>query len=398
MDCLGSVSEVQILLLEWQIWVTEVKAEQRLKPLPFNKDQIVFVESKVLISLDHAISAQVKFDDLFAWVCHQGDLETAQWVRNELANAVNLQSLNEILQDLCREGHFHLIEWFLGTFAQVSPHSCGQAPFEEASKSGHLYLLQWLLFNFDPYREMALASKNYRWWLSQACQNGHYDVAKWLLGSFPEVKVMNFDYTFAQVCGRGHLTIAQLLLTEFSINPRFDEDSAFCNACKYNHLHIAMWLKSKCPMIDQHLRYDYFFRKACENGYLDLAQWLFSLGEIKVNALERYALRYSAYNGHWDTLRWLLSVIPKLSSKDWETVFVWACYGNQLKLAQWISTRFRYTRYLGKAKEYAEKGDASQVLEWLNDSQRQIEFKPSRDSSSNGDTRMRLRWINTSLS
>lgn len=393
-DCLDNVTEIQILLLEWQIWVKEVCTKQKLKPLPFTTSQIDFIESKVLNSLAKAINMSIKFDDLFAWVCHQGDLETAQWLRLEMPTTVNLQTLDDILQDLCREGHIHVIEWFLSTFTQVSPHLHGQAPFEEASKCGHLYLLQWLLFNFDPYREMALASKNYRWWLSQACQNGHYDVAKWLLGSFPEVKVMNFDYTFAQVCGHGHLTIAQLLLTEFpSINPRFDEDRAFCNACKHNHLHVATWLKSKCPMIDHHLRYEYPFRKACEGGYLELAMWLFSLGDIKVNAMDRYALRYTAYNGHWDTLRWLLSIIPKVSCKDWEAVFVWACYGNQLKLARWLSTRFRYVRYLDQAKEYAEKGEATEVLEWL-----QIESKQPKSPVINGNKRRRLRWINTNLS
>ena len=52
---------------------------------------------------------------------------------------------------------------------------------------------------------------------------------------------------------------------------KFDNEM-FINACENGHLDVAKWLLQFNP--DVHTWNDYAFRSACENGHLDVAKWL----------------------------------------------------------------------------------------------------------------------------
>ena len=62
-----------------------------------------------------------------------------------------------------------------------------------------------------------------------------------------------------------------------TINVHADNDSAFRVACEGGHLETAKWLVGSCGPVDVHAYNDNAFRVACGRGHLETARWLVSL-------------------------------------------------------------------------------------------------------------------------
>ena len=60
-----------------------------------------------------------------------------------------------------------------------------------------------------------------------------------------------------------------------------DNEYAFRNSCENGHLEIAKWLLEIKPDIDISSWYEYAFRNSCENGYLEIAKWFVSINSDK---------------------------------------------------------------------------------------------------------------------
>lgn len=79
-----------------------------------------------------------------------------------------------------------------------------------------------------------------------ACENGHLDVAQWLLFVKPTIDIsIEDEKSLRLACKYGHLHVAQWLLT---INTNIDickwADLNFINMCSYGHANVAQWLHS----------------------------------------------------------------------------------------------------------------------------------------------------------
>jgi len=160
----------------------------------------------------------------------------------------------------------------------------------------------------------AIADKKvFRW----ACENGHLEVAKWLLQLGNEmsspIDIHGHDeHAFRWACANGHLEVAKwlwLLGNEISspIDIHAHDEYVFRCACKEGHLEIAKWLlllgNEMSSPIDIHARDEYGFECACMNGHLEVAKWLWQLGNeisspIDIHADNEYAFEYACMNGH----------------------------------------------------------------------------------------------------
>ncbi len=112
-----------------------------------------------------------------------------------------------------------------------------------------------------------------------ACENGHLEVAKWLLTIESNIDISAYnDVAFTTACFNGHLEVAKWLLTiKPTINVSAEAECAFQLACRYGHLEVIQWLLTIKPTINIYAMCGYAFTSACENGHLKVAQWLQSI-------------------------------------------------------------------------------------------------------------------------
>jgi hypothetical protein len=85
-----------------------------------------------------------------------------------------------------------------------------------------------------------------------SCENGHLQMAQWLLNIKPTIQISIFgEYAFTYACQHGHIDIAQWLL---EVKPDIEVDylnySIFINTCKKGQLQVAQWLYSLHPEVN----------------------------------------------------------------------------------------------------------------------------------------------------
>jgi uncharacterized protein len=132
--------------------------------------------------------------------------------------------------------------------------------------------------NFESY----INEEGFFW----ACENGHLEVAKWLLSVKPDIEISDSHWYYSDeycpldgACENGHLEVAKWLLSvkpDIDITDNFNNENAFWYACAGGHLEIAKWLLSINTDIknsdDQNA-----FKIACQDGHLEVAKWLLSI-------------------------------------------------------------------------------------------------------------------------
>ena len=85
----------------------------------------------------------------------------------------------------------------------------------------------------------------------------------------------DWEYSFRCACENGHLEVAKWLLeVKPDIHISADWDYAFRYACEDGYLEVAKWLLEVKPDI---YLYSNLFSDACEQGYLELAKWLLEI-------------------------------------------------------------------------------------------------------------------------
>lgn len=153
----------------------------------------------------------------------------------------------------------------------------------------------------------------------QSCENGHIDVAKWLIKNDKEKSIGScLQQSFNRACANGCLDMAKWLRRPIhgywiNINIHFDQDYAFRLACCNGHLNVIQWLvlEDKSNRINIHSCNEFAFRNSCINGHLIIAKYLLQLGknrnmygEIDIYCADKYY--GSAFcTKHTDVIEWL---------------------------------------------------------------------------------------------
>lgn len=115
---------------------------------------------------------------------------------------------------------------------------------------------------------------------------------------------------FVDNCSDDHLNVIKILYNP-NINIHDNKEYVFRWSCWNGHLNTAKWLYQLDNKIDIHILKDYTFRVCCAIGQLDVAKWLYSLdGKIDIHAANNSAFRWSCINCHLDVVQWLCEICP----------------------------------------------------------------------------------------
>jgi hypothetical protein len=152
---------------------------------------------------------------------------------------------------------------------------------------------------------------------SNACYNGFFELAKWLLTAKPQV--INFINTaFISACRQGHLEIAQWIYSVDASVIEYENNFGLSLACYYGKLNVANWLLPISPNIDYRMDannkfYDKIFRAACGNQKINVAQWVVNLIPYRYH-LEIYeGVITNSYIRDSKDIKWLKRRIPLLA-------------------------------------------------------------------------------------
>lgn len=111
------------------------------------------------------------------------------------------------------------------------------------------------------------------------CRNGELIRAQESIGLLdPYVNILGFETAFSDACANGHLEVAEWLLqVKPDINISASNEDAFRMSCINGHLNVAKWLLQRKPDIDIAAIDGFAFNGACSRRHLDVVKWLASL-------------------------------------------------------------------------------------------------------------------------
>ena len=127
--------------------------------------------------------------------------------------------------------------------------------------------------------------------------------------------IKNYAILFNKTIIFGKLDVCKYYNKYYNFDIKTITDS-FHLTCMNGHLEIAKWLINTFPNIDIHAEDEYAFRYSCYNGNLLIAKWLIEIfPNIDIHAYNEFAFRYSCIYNHLEVAKWLINLDPSYSCK-----------------------------------------------------------------------------------
>lgn len=238
----------------------------------------------------------------------------------------------------------------------------------------NLNIAKWL-YNFDTVAKIDFGTWDNSYLLSNACENGHLDMVKWLHSICIEksisinyqklfnncyndksLEVMKWLYSleefvidmhdtscFYRACILNQTKIVEYLysISNGCVNIHYDDELYFRESCRHGNLEMVKWLLNISVLtgnkIDIHINKDEAFLNACKSGNLELVKFLVLLdGKINVHTQKKKAFRICCEIGHLQILQYLYSVsLFDIREKD-ELLFRLSCRNGHLEIVKWL--------------------------------------------------------------
>lgn len=166
------------------------------------------------------------------------------------------------------------------------------------------------------------------------CSNGHFEVAQWLYSLNPSV-VYTYNYINMKentpsdnTPSFGGPPLQRETVKVFDTLP-------FSNACCQGHLEIAQWLYSMNPEMNI-LGNDIDLEVIIEQHYLDIIQWMFSIDKRTMIREINNIIHLSSKFGAITILDWILSTYESQIIRESNNILVRGIIYNKINIVYWI--------------------------------------------------------------
>ena len=182
--------------------------------------------------------------------------------------------------------------------------------------------------------------------ISRACCNDHLNLADRISATY---NVYNKNSYFANLCRLGKFNAAQKYYSDNhkDIDIHYDDEYAFGWACQNGHFDIVKWLYN-FGNINMKIKHNQAFRGACLNGHLDIAKWYIEQAhdiDIFAGKKDNTAFELAWSNMNYHIIEWLIT-LPNFKTKvsknipTMSYVFLHICSCNEAKVAKLMFEEF----------------------------------------------------------
>ncbi len=178
--------------------------------------------------------AEISVNELFEKACVNGNLDVAEWLRQNMRKPLHISTINYIFYQVCESGHLDVVQWLWTHYSNVDIEN----GFEGACGYGHLEVIQWLYW-LKPDMDITGTDTLY-----MLCDNdSNLPALQWLYAVRPEISE-EFESAFSFACRRGRLEIARWI---YDCQHEVLDDTVFLEACENRCYSIVQWIHEVQP-------------------------------------------------------------------------------------------------------------------------------------------------------
>lgn len=237
--------------------------------------------------------------------CESGDLDTAQYLIEQLGVEYFQRVLRESLDGACRCDQIAVADWLWTRYhSQIGHPRYLKEIFDRAHRNNQLLVMHWIfdtceqsmisfsiafsiLIAIMDYEDLALVKKAWactdRVHASQYYQHHYQSIC--LMRSVYQAKrayqisselgiPIDFGKILSRVCQRSDLKMVEWIYSKCDQFDLSTISKAFANACEQNQPEVARWLRARHPEISIEDDHDSLFIRACLLYYHEVAAFL----------------------------------------------------------------------------------------------------------------------------
>lgn len=338
----GTDEKIEDLIKRWEDWRENITWGQKIIPLPFEEDEINFLNSRVLDGINHLAQMEYKWDGYaFCRLCSGDYFQTAKWFSHHFLD-FHIENDNPF-GHACVGGNLELVKWVYSFHIEIDPYLLDEGPmsksiFTLALIEENFDICEWILTTFSMTRRQAEDSFEWtcyfgrlnaskwiyshfpklnpshsrNWARKVACKYGHFDTLKWLHATFPQIRTVNINSEghFRHACLGGHLEIVKWLYENYTVP--LDMFPFIC-CCERGKMSVAMWMHKKMvEKGDINVDYAYACTRTSTSGQLEILQWLCQLYTLSDNQAEK-CLKEALRSDHKEVAHWIYSEYPNIT-------------------------------------------------------------------------------------